>query len=214
MHHASSSKPTYRHQGPNAELHYLQPVIDYSKFFTILRQRHWYAVELEPFIRLIKILDEMRVNEIEQEHTVETEYTDCVGRGIHLHLLHYNSNRVTEMSLCIVWSGYYLPYANTLSRPCVLYFERKDNLTEEHVDGAVQFVRMVQQAFPGSALIPKFTSWIVPYVGQTQETFYSPQIKLLGVFDRLHDIAVPCFTPRFLLLVTDIDTNQLRSLQD
>ncbi|KAG0013123.1 hypothetical protein BGZ81_001209, partial [Podila clonocystis] len=179
------------HTDTKRRLHNLKSVIDYSKFFTILLHHHWYAVELESFIHLVKIPDEMRVSKIEQEHTVEmqlsTEYTDCVGRGIHLLFLHYNSNRVTEMSLCIVWSGNYLLYANTLSHLRVLYFE--NNTTEEHVDDAVQFVHVVQQAFPGATLIRKFTSWIMPYVGQTQETFYIPHIKLLGAFNRLHDIA-------------------------
>ncbi|KAF9291192.1 hypothetical protein BGZ74_000400 [Mortierella antarctica] len=201
--------------------HNPKPTIDYSEFFTILRQHHWYAVELEPFIRLIQIPAELRnmcVSETEHEYAIEMqrskEYTDYVGRGIHLLFLHHNSNRITEMSLCIVWSVYYLPYANTLSHLRILYFERKDNMTEEHVDGAVQFVRKVQQAFPGAHLTPKFTSWIVPYAGQTRETFYSPQIKLLGAFSHLHDIVVPCFIPRFYTMATDIGTDHLRSLQD
>ncbi|KAF9327155.1 hypothetical protein BG006_009489 [Podila minutissima] len=130
--------------------HNPKPTIDYSEFFTILRQHHWYAVELEPFIRLIRIpaeLRDMSVSETEHEHAIEMqrskEYTDYVGRGIHLLFLHHNSNRIIEMSLCIVWSVYYLPYANTLSHLSILYFERKGNMTEEHVDGAVQFVREV-----------------------------------------------------------------------
>lgn len=201
--------------------HNPKPTVDYSEFFTIVRQHHWYTVELEPFIRLIKIPEELRdmsVPETESEHTIEMqrlkEYTDYVGRGIHLLFVHHNSNRISEMSLCIVWSAYYLPYANTLSHLCILYFERKDNMTERHVDGAVQFVHMVHQAFPGAHLTPNFTSWIVPYIGQTRETFYSPQIKLLGAFRRLYDIVVPCFIPHFYTMAADIGTDHLRSLQD
>ncbi|KAG0091302.1 hypothetical protein BGZ92_001036 [Podila epicladia] len=208
-------------KGQIACSHSPKPTIDYSEFFTILRQHHWYDVELEPFVRLIQIpeeLKDMSVSEIEHEHTIEMQrsktYTDYVGRGIHLLFLHHNANRITEMSLCVNWSAYYLPYANTLSHLCVLHFERKDNLTKKGVDGAVQFVRLVQQTFPGAHLTPKFTSWVVPYVGQTRETFYRPQIKLLEAFDRLHEIVVPCFITHFYTMAAEIGTDHLRSLQD
>ncbi|KAG0330413.1 hypothetical protein BG000_011724 [Podila horticola] len=74
--------------------HNPKPTVDYSEFFAIARQHHWYTVELEPFIRLIKIPEELRDMSVsETENTLRdkdslTWIRDCPEAMKNLQLFH------------------------------------------------------------------------------------------------------------------------------